>query len=132
MYRTGLLIILIASGSVACQAAEPDMQAASGQQAPTQSASYEPKLVGPIGRGFNGLKNIIISPMEIPCTFLNETQQNDNVPEAMLFGLTTGIANFGVRALSGLAEFCTIIVPKKTAPLYDRKLGEPATLRDPW
>jgi len=130
MWRFAILAVLMSLSVHICPLAEAaqgadDTDAAMLQQRP------QARKIGPIGRGIHGVGNILISPLEIPLSMMNEIDKRDNLPVGFLYGAGNGLGNFFVRAFAGVVEVTTIVVPKKTFPLYDRELGEPAMLPDP-
>ena len=133
MPRIIFIIVLAAAAALPLSVAQAEEETAAPSQPKQQIAVPKgPKRVGPIGRGINGVKNIVLSPLEIPVTVMGEAQNRDNFIEAFLFGIGNGVGNFVVRGFAGVIELTTVPVPAKTMPLYDRRLGEPATLPEPW
>ena len=134
MRRVFIILMLAALAASPCWAAEAEEAEAAPEAQPKGRivAPRTTKPVGPIGRGVNGVRNIVLSPLELPVTLMGELQVRDNFMEAFLFGVGNGTGNFAVRAFAGVVELTTVVVPVRSMPLYDRRLGEPATLPDPW
>ncbi len=97
-----------------------------------QQAARRRTELCPVARGIHGAWNMVIAPLELPATMLSESRIRDNAIEGVLWGGAGGFANFAVREIAGMAEVFTTLSFQKSEPLYDRKLGEPATLPMPW
>jgi len=97
-----------------------------------QQAAHRRTELCPVERGVHGAWNMVIAPLELPATMLSESRIRDNAIKGVLWGGAGGIANFAVREIAGMAEVFTMLSFQKSEPLYDRKLGEPATLPMPW
>jgi hypothetical protein len=74
---------------------------------------------------------MVIAPFDIPATLMVETTSRDNFIEGFFWGLSGGLGNAVVREAAGITELTTIVVLKRSEPLYSRKLGEPAMVLDP-
>jgi len=76
------------------------------------------------GRLFNGAKNIVTAPLDIPFTIVRHTQESGNPIVSVVSGTLEGVVNGGVRLVAGAVEVVTSPVPGDRYPLYDRRPGE--------
>jgi len=82
------------------------------------------RRAGFIGRLFNGAKNIIVAPLDVPCTIVRHADDSENPLLALFTGTAEGLVNGTVRAVAGVTEFVTSPIPMKRYPMYERDLGE--------
>jgi putative exosortase-associated protein (TIGR04073 family) len=85
-----------------------------------------PPPSGPLSRALRGVKDIIISPLEVPATIRRVAHERDAC-SAALAGTGEGLGNFLMRLTSGAVELVTFPIPGDFYPLQPRKLGERAT-----
>ena len=115
------IAVCVLVGVVAMAAgAEEEPSASLSEAAITQPA----KKVGFLGRLVNGTKNIILSPLDIPCTVARHASDSGNPITGAVTGILEGVVNGTVRAFAGALEVVTSPVPGKRYPLYQRGLGE--------
>ena len=69
-----------------------------------------------------GLKNIIISPVEIPVSTAEWTKEDPL--HGLIVGLPTGFVNCVTRMTAGVIEFITSPFPPYDEPIYDNEFGE--------
>ncbi|HUW32549.1 MAG TPA: hypothetical protein VM223_13140 [Planctomycetota bacterium] len=82
------------------------------------------KRPGFIGRFFNGAKNIVTAPLDIPCTIVRHASESENPLLCLFTGTAEGLVNGTVRAVAGATELVTSPIPMKRYLLYERDLGE--------
>lgn len=81
--------------------------------------------VGPLTRALRGVKNIVLSPLEIPATIARQSARRGPV-FGMLAGGAEGVGNGVVRFAAGLVEFLTFPLPGVNVPDYTKHLGDRA------
>jgi len=89
------------------------------------------RRAGFIGRFFNGAKNIIIAPLDIPCTIVKHASESENPLLGVFTGTAEGLVNGTVRAVAGVTELVTSPILMKRFPLYERDLGERCIREEP-
>jgi len=82
--------------------------------------------VGPLSRAFRGVKDIVISPLEIPATMRRVASEKDPFFGLWAGGLE-GIGNGLARLTAGAIELVTAPIPNPYLPLYNKRLGERAS-----
>jgi len=80
------------------------------------------KAADPLNKLGRGLGNIIIAPLEIPVSMINDAKKNPLL--GLIIGPITGAINCLTRATAGVIELVTFPVPPYNQPLYDKSLGE--------
>ena len=96
-----------------------------GSRAVAAADVEEPPASGPLSRALRGVKDIIISPFEVPAT-IRRVADEQNPGFAAWAGTAEGLGNFRVRFLGGAVELVTFPIPGDFYPLQPRKLGERA------
>jgi len=81
--------------------------------------------VGPLTRALRGMKNIVLSPLEIPATIARQAARRGPV-YGLLAGSLEGVGNGTVRLAAGLVEFLTFPLPGVEVPDYTKHLGDRA------
>ena len=114
-----LLAALIA---VSAQAAE--IEAFEQQPEPKPAAVAPAKKANFFGRLFNGVKNVVMAPLDIPCTIARTATDSENPILGVVVGSVEGLVNGTVRAVAGVTEVVTSPVPGSRYPMYQRDLGE--------
>ena len=90
--------------------------------------AVEPRLpaTGPLARAGRGIRNIVLSPFEIPATMRRVATERDP-----FFGLwaggAEGVGNCLSRLIAGVVELATAPVPGHSLPFYTKKVGERAS-----
>jgi len=79
--------------------------------------------MGPLARAARGLKDILISPLEIPATVRRVAEEHDAF-RGLWAGTLEGIGNGLMRLTAGVVELLTCPIPSDTLPLYNKRLGE--------
>jgi putative exosortase-associated protein (TIGR04073 family) len=113
-WRAALVTVAMAL-AVACASARAEAQQA--QRLPG---------VGPLARLGRGLKDVLISPFELPATIRRVAVEKDPFTGLWAGGLE-GIGNGLSRLTAGLVEIASSPIPSTTMPLYTKKLGETAS-----
>ena len=87
---------------------------------------------GPLVRAGHGVKDIVLSPVEIPATMLRAAAQRGPVYGLIAGGLE-GVGNGLTRLTAGVIELVGSPVPGNRMPLYNKRLGQRAlpTMRPP-
>ena len=111
----------------AADGAEDGLRRSIEYSAPTEPA---PK-VGFLGRAVNGVKNVLMCPLDIPFTIARHASETGNPVIGAVSGSLEGVVNGAVRLFAGALEVVTSPVPGKRYPLYDRELGERCIREDP-
>ena len=119
---SSVIVVCIALGIflAAADAAEDDPGPVVGNPAPTEPA---PKLSF-LGRLANGVRNIILCPLDIPFTVARHASETGNPVIGAVSGSLEGVVNGAVRLFAGTLEVVVSPVPGKRYPLYQRDLGE--------
>ncbi len=89
--------------------------------------------MGPLGRLVRGVRDVVISPLEIPATMRRVAAEGD-AAVGLLAGGAEGIGNGLMRLAGGVVEIVSCPIPGDTLPLgNERRLGERAAppLRPP-
>ena len=81
---------------------------------------------GPLGRVGRGIKNIVVSPFEIPATMRRVAAERDPFFGLWAGGLE-GLGNGLSRMTAGVIEVLTAPIPGHTLPFYTKRLGERAS-----
>lgn len=81
---------------------------------------------GPCARVGRGVKNILLSPFEIPATMRRVAHKRDPFFGLWAGGLE-GIGNGISRLTAGVVELVLAPLPGKTLPLYAKEVGQRAT-----
>ncbi|NQT86846.1 hypothetical protein HQ560_08790 [bacterium] len=97
--------------------------AAGAAQAESAGDAEKAPASGPLSRAFRGVKDIVISPFEIPATVRRVADERDPFFAAWA-GTLEGCGNFLVRLTGGAVELVTFPIPGDFYPLQPRKLGE--------
>ena len=79
---------------------------------------------GFFARLFNGVKNIVVAPLDIPCTIVRHTTASENPILSLFTGTAEGLVNGSVRIVAGATEFVSSPIPGKRHLMYERDLGE--------
>lgn len=95
------------------------------QHAQASTAAGEPPAAGPLARLVRGLKDVVLSPVEIPATMRRVAYEKDPFTGVWAGGLE-GVGNGLSRLFAGVVEVVSSPVPGNTLPLYTKKLGERA------
>jgi putative exosortase-associated protein (TIGR04073 family) len=69
-----------------------------------------------------GLKNVVISPVEVPVG-VAEWSKEDPL-HGLTMGVASGVVNCLTRMTAGVIEFLTSPFPPYDEPVYDNDLGE--------
>ena len=88
---------------------------------------------GPLGRLVRGVRDVILSPLEIPATIRRVAADGD-AAYGVFAGGAEGIGNGLMRLVGGVVEIVSFPIPGDTLPLgNERRLGERASppLRPP-
>ena len=85
----------------------------------------KPLRSGPLVRAVHGVKDILLSPFEIPATIRRVAEDRD-VFFAIWAGSLEGVGNGLVRLSAGVVELGTSPIPGNFLPLYSKRLGERA------
>ena len=81
---------------------------------------------GPLVRAGRGVKNIVISPLEIPATMRRVATERDPFFGLWAGGLE-GLGNGLTRLAAGVVELLTAPIPAHTLPYSPKRLGERAS-----
>ena len=81
---------------------------------------------GPLGRLGRGIKDIVLSPFEIPATMKRVSGERDPFFGLWAGGLE-GVGNGLSRLLAGTMEVLSAPIPGFSLPFYTKRLGERAT-----
>jgi len=109
---------------IAVSAEAADIDAFQAQSEPKPAAVAPAKKVGFLGRLFNGVKNVVVAPLDIPCTIARVATDSENPILGVVVGSVEGIVNGTVRLAAGVTEVVTSPVPGSRYPMYERDLGE--------
>jgi len=82
--------------------------------------------IGPLSRLARGLKDVVLSPFELPATIRRVAAEKDPFTGLWAGGLE-GIGNGLSRMMAGVVEIATFPIPSTTMPLYTKRLGETAS-----
>jgi len=113
--------------AVAADAAEVYPGRSIGNPAVTEP----PQKLRFLGKLGNGVRNIIISPLDVPFTIARHASDTGNPVIGAVSGSLEGVVNGAVRLFAGALELVTSPVPGKRYPLYDRDLGERCIRENP-
>jgi len=120
LLAVALLVIAAAAAAPALAEDDPLMPAPKKDVIVVEPA----RKVGFIGKFFNGVLNVVVSPLDIPFTVVRETSDTGNPLLGLFVGTVSGTVNGAVRLTAGATEVVTSPVPINDYPLYQRKLGE--------
>jgi len=81
--------------------------------------------VGPFARLVRGVKDVVVSPLEVPATMRRVAFEKDPFTGLWAGGLE-GVGNSLSRLCAGAVEIITCPIPGNSLPLYTKKLGERA------
>ena len=121
------VLVMLGVFVTAADGAEDGVRRSIEYSAPTEPA---PK-VGFLGRAVNGVKNVLMCPLDIPFTIARHASETGNPVIGAVSGSLEGVVNGAVRLFAGALEVVTSPVPGKRYPLYDRELGERCIREDP-
>jgi len=80
---------------------------------------------GPLGRLVRGVRDVIISPLEIPATMRRVAAADGNAAYGVFAGGCEGIGNGLMRLVGGFVAIISFPIPSDTLPLgNERRLGE--------
>jgi putative exosortase-associated protein (TIGR04073 family) len=114
-----LLTLILAAGALAAEAPPPP-----GEEEAAAAVHRQPLV-----RAARGIKDIVISPIEIPAT-MRRVGRDHNALFGLWAGALEGCGNGLARLTAGALELVTAPIPYFYLPLYNKRLGERATPRD--
>jgi len=79
-----------------------------------------------LARAGRGVKAMALAPVEVPATMLSAVRKRGLIG-GLLAGSVQGVSHSLSRLTAGVLDVATSPVPGATLPVYNRKLGQPAT-----